>query len=89
MIPINLGLVRQIAEVGRFDEMVIETDVLRLLFVRFRAVAGHGNQHDIAEIRFVLKPLSDFISVDSWQADVQQDDVGVTIIGRRTTNSLP
>jgi hypothetical protein len=36
-----------LAEVGRFDQMVIEPGVLRTQFIRFLPVAGQGDQHDI------------------------------------------
>ena len=69
--------------IHRLDQMRDKSCVLRAPAIRVLTPAAQGHQHRAAPIWLLFaNPSSRFVPIETWQADIEQDHVGVQF-GRR------
>ena len=57
------------------SKVVLASDCKRLGPISFRCITRNGNNPSVLKPRMAPQPFADVVAIESWQTQVEQDDV--------------
>ena len=84
MLPVALPdfsqQLRELRSVRRFDEMVVEARVERVLAILLLPIPGDSDQYRLCRPRLCPEPARKRVAVHAGQSDIEQEDIGQLLV---------